>query len=102
MLGRVYIQFGQIDKAEGHFAAVAADVSMPNPTKALNAVFVSYARGDWDTAGEVLRRLVEEDDANHAVCSIILSCVVLAAWDTDKVRYMLEGTAIPSSTLCRK
>ena len=70
-LGRVYLQSGQIDKAEAHFALVAADASVPEPTKALNAAFVASARGDWDTAGEVLRGLVEEDDANYAVRSVI-------------------------------
>ena len=40
---------------------------MPEPTKALNAAFVASGRGDWDTAGEVLRGLVEEDDANYTV-----------------------------------
>jgi hypothetical protein len=63
----VYLQSGQIDEAEAHFAVVAADVSVPEPTKALNAAFVASARGDWDAAGEVWRGLVEEDDANHTV-----------------------------------
>ena len=40
---------------------------MPEPTKGLNAAFVASARGDWDAAGEVLRRLVDEDDGNYAV-----------------------------------
>ena len=46
---------------------MAADASVPEPIKAFNAAFVASARGDWDTAGEVLRGLVEEDDANYAV-----------------------------------
>jgi len=66
-LGRVYLQSGQIDKADAHFAVVAADANVPEPTKALNAAFVASARGDWVTAGDVLRGLVEEDDANYAV-----------------------------------
>jgi len=70
-LGSVYLQSGQIDKAEAHFAVVAADASVPGPTKAPNAAFVASARGDWVTAGDVLRGLVEEDYANCAVCSII-------------------------------
>ena len=65
------LQSGQIGEAEAPFAVVAADASMPEPTKALNAAFVASARGDWDAAGEVLRGLVEEDDANYAVRSII-------------------------------
>ena len=46
---------------------MAADASVPEPTKGLNAAFVASARGDWDAAGEVLRRLVDEDDGNYAV-----------------------------------
>jgi Tfp pilus assembly protein PilF len=66
-LGRVYLQSGQLDKAEAHFAQVAADPNVPEASKALNAAFVASARGDWPAAGEILRRLVEEDDANYAV-----------------------------------
>jgi hypothetical protein len=62
----VYLQSGQLDKAETHFAAVAADTSVPEPSKALNVAFVASARGDWTAAGEILRGLVE-DDANYAV-----------------------------------
>jgi hypothetical protein len=40
-------------------------------TRALNAAFVASVRGDWDATGEVLRGLVEEDDANYVVRSAI-------------------------------
>jgi len=67
-LGRVYLQAGQLDQAEAHLAAVAADPSAPEPTKALNAAFLASARGDWDKAGELLRGLlVVQDDVNYAV-----------------------------------
>jgi hypothetical protein len=46
---------------------VAADANVPEASKALNEAFVASARGDWPTVGEILRRLVEEDDANYAV-----------------------------------
>jgi hypothetical protein len=55
---------------------VTADAGVPEPTKALNAAFVASARGDWDAAGEVLRGLVEEDDANYAVRSRPVLCLV--------------------------
>lgn len=64
----VYLQPGQIDKAEAHFATVAASANVPEPAKALSVAFVAPARGDWDTSSGVLRGLVDEDDANHAVC----------------------------------
>jgi len=70
-LGRVYLQSGQIHKAETHFAVVAMDASVPGLTKVPNAAFVASARGDWVTASDVLHGLVEEDDANCAMCSII-------------------------------
>lgn len=83
-LGRVYLQAGQLDQAELHFAAVAApaggdsDVVVPETTKALNAAFMASARGEWDEAGKILRGLLEEaqeqqdeaqqdDNANYAV-----------------------------------
>jgi hypothetical protein len=63
----VDLQSRQIDKAEVYFAVVAADVSVHGPTKALNAAFMASARGHWDTAGEVLRKLVKEDGANYTL-----------------------------------
>ena len=77
-LGRVYLQAGQLDKAEAHFAAIAntntntdeedeAGTDTPETTKTLNAAFLASARGDWDTASRLLRGLVEQDEANYAV-----------------------------------
>jgi hypothetical protein len=90
-LGRVYLQAGQLDQAEAHFAAVAADADTDTDEdedadtgtdastaaaagKTLNAAFMASARGDWDTASRLLRGLVEQDEANYAVrlCSVVL------------------------------
>ena len=88
-LGRVYLQAGQLDQAEAHFAAVAADADTDTDededtgtdastaaaaSKTLNAAFMASARGDWDTASRLLRGLVEQDEANYAVrpCSVVL------------------------------
>ncbi|KAH9967235.1 hypothetical protein BC827DRAFT_1123148 [Russula dissimulans] len=66
-LARVYLQAGQLDQAEAHLAAVAADPSAPGSTKTLNAAFLASARGDWDAAGEHLRALlVAQDDVNYS------------------------------------
>ncbi|KAH9000341.1 hypothetical protein EDB92DRAFT_1789692 [Lactarius akahatsu] len=66
-LGRVYLQAGQLEKAEEHFAAVAADASGAlESTKALNAAFLASARGEWDVASEILRELFAQDDSNYA------------------------------------
>ncbi|KAH9995547.1 hypothetical protein BJV77DRAFT_942843 [Russula vinacea] len=65
-LGRVYLQAGQLDQAEAHFAAIAADANAPETTKALNAAFLASARGDWEAADMLLRGLVEQDDADYA------------------------------------
>ena len=78
-LGRVYLQAGQLDRAEAHFAAVAAAAADTDTggthetTKTLNAAFLASARGNWDTAGTLLRELVEQDEANYAVrlCSSV-------------------------------
>ena len=83
-LGRVYLQAGQLDRAEAHFAAVAAAAAAAaaadtdtggthETTKTLNAAFLASARGNWDTAGTLLRELVEQDEANYAVrlCSSV-------------------------------
>ncbi|KAH9040457.1 hypothetical protein EDB85DRAFT_2173585 [Lactarius pseudohatsudake] len=65
-LGRVYLQAGQLDRAEAHFAAVAADAGALESTKALNAAFLASARGEWDVASEILRELFAQDDSNYA------------------------------------
>ncbi|KAI0285811.1 hypothetical protein BGY98DRAFT_909570 [Russula aff. rugulosa BPL654] len=82
-LGRVYLQAGQLDQAEAHFAAVAAGADADTDedededtgtdastaaaaSKTLNAAFMASARGDWDTASRLLRGLVEQDEANYA------------------------------------
>jgi lipopolysaccharide biosynthesis regulator YciM len=69
-LGRVYLQAGQLDRAEAHFAVVAADDvggGALESTKALNAAFLASARGEWDAASEILRELFAQDDTNYAV-----------------------------------
>jgi hypothetical protein len=75
-LGRVYLQAGQLDKAEYHFevvetAAVTAATAddddddegkqdvVSETTRALNVAFMASARGDWDKAGTILRHLVD-------------------------------------------
>ena len=68
-LGRVYLQAGQLDRAEAHFVAVAAAADVPESTKALNKAFLASARGEWDAAGVILRELFAEDDTNYAVSS---------------------------------
>ncbi|KAH9169928.1 hypothetical protein EDB89DRAFT_1382929 [Lactarius sanguifluus] len=65
-LGRVYLQAGQLEKAEEHFAAVAADAGALESTKALNAAFLASARGEWNVASEILRELFAQDDTNYA------------------------------------
>ena len=76
-LGRVYLQAGQLDRAEAHFAAVAAaaedDVEDDvgggalESTKKLNAALLASARGEWDAASGILRELFAQDDTNYAV-----------------------------------
>ncbi|KAF8482741.1 hypothetical protein DFH94DRAFT_378858 [Russula ochroleuca] len=66
-LGRGYLQAGQLNQAEAHFAAISADTNAPETTQALNAAFLASARGDWEAAGTLLRELVGQDDANYAV-----------------------------------
>ena len=68
-LGRVYLQAGQLDRAEAHFVAVAAAADVPESTKALNKAFLASARGEWDAAAVILRELFAEDDTNYAVSS---------------------------------
>jgi tetratricopeptide (TPR) repeat protein len=66
-LGRGYLQAGQLNQAEAHFAAITVDTNAPVTTKALNATFLASARRDWEAVGMLLRELVEQDDANYAV-----------------------------------
>jgi hypothetical protein len=71
VLGRVYLQSGQISEAEAHFAIMVADTSIPKPTKVLNAASMASVHRDWDAAGGVLHGLIRKDNVNYAVCSII-------------------------------
>ena len=43
--------------------------------KTLNAALLASARGDWDTAGTLLRGLVEQDEENYAVRLVSLVAV---------------------------
>ncbi len=72
-LGRVYLQAGQLDRAEAHFAAVAADVGAPESTKALNAAFLASARGEWEAASVILRELFAQDDTNYAASFLLVT-----------------------------
>lgn len=65
-LGRVYLQAGQLDRAEAHFTAVEAEDDVPESTKALNKAFLASARGEWDEAAVILRGLFAQDDTNYA------------------------------------
>ena len=65
----MYLQAGQLDRAEAHFVAVAAAADVPESTKALNKAFLASARGEWDAAAVILRELFAEDDTNYAVSS---------------------------------
>lgn len=65
-LGRVYLQAGQLDRAEAHFTAVEAEDNVPESTKALNKAFLASARGEWDEAAVILRGLFAQDDTNYA------------------------------------
>ncbi|KAI9458105.1 hypothetical protein F5148DRAFT_1321530 [Russula earlei] len=65
-LGRVYLQAGQLDRAEAHMSAVAADPGAPESTKVLNAALLASARGDWDAAASLLRALVAQDEVKYA------------------------------------
>jgi lipopolysaccharide biosynthesis regulator YciM len=69
----VYLQAGQLDRAEAHFTAVEAEDDVPESTKALNKAFLASARGEWDEAAVILRELFAEDDTNYAVsCCVFL------------------------------
>ena len=65
----MYLQAGQLDRAEAHFAAVAAAADVPESTKALNKAFLASARGEWDAAAVILRELFAEDDTNYSASS---------------------------------
>ena len=73
----MYLQAGQLDRAEAHFAAVAVAAATAveddvgggalESTMKLNAAFLASARGEWDAASEILRELFAQDDTNYAV-----------------------------------
>ena len=54
VLGRVYLQIRADRQGRSPLCHRAADASVPEPTKALNAAFVASVRGDWVTAGQGL------------------------------------------------
>jgi len=104
-LGRVYLQAGQLNQAEAHFTAVAAAAAAADPEtdteteaaagKTLNTAFLASARGDWDTAGKLLRGLVEQDEANYAAVNNL--AVALLGQGKLKEGIQVLETALESS-----
>ncbi|KAF9048299.1 hypothetical protein BDZ89DRAFT_1089186 [Hymenopellis radicata] len=65
-VGRVYLQAGQLGRAAKHFSIVAADESVAQSDKDMNAALLATANGEWESATEVFRSVLEADAENYA------------------------------------
>ncbi|KAL0953818.1 hypothetical protein HGRIS_004998 [Hohenbuehelia grisea] len=65
-VARVYLQGGCLRQAEAHFKAVEADPAADGALKRMNAALLASANGDWDTATQGLREIVQQESENYA------------------------------------
>jgi tetratricopeptide (TPR) repeat protein len=91
----VYLQAGQLDRAEAHFAAVAADDvggGALESTKALNAAFLASARGEWDAACRDLARAFRA--GRYELCCEYLWYPSFGAGSDDRLSQAVNNLAV--------
>jgi hypothetical protein len=55
--------------ASKHFAIVDEDPAVEQAMKDMNAALLASAEGDWTSADNILRKILEEDAENSVVCA---------------------------------
>ncbi|TFK39810.1 hypothetical protein BDQ12DRAFT_681260 [Crucibulum laeve] len=99
-VARIYLQGGNLDMAAKHFAQVAADHASDEPLKQMNAAIMASAQGDWTTASETLKAILEKDAENYAAVNN-LSVALLSQGKLKEGIDVLEAAlkASPSSVV---
>ncbi|KAH6915927.1 hypothetical protein BKA70DRAFT_1254199 [Coprinopsis sp. MPI-PUGE-AT-0042] len=65
-VARIYLQSGNVPAAAKHFEAVDQDPSADERQKKINSALLSSARGEWDSAVDVLKEMIEQDNEDYA------------------------------------
>ena len=67
-IARIYLQGGYFPAARTHFAAVEADPNVDEHLKNMNKALLATAEGEWTSATDGLRKILEKDAENYVVC----------------------------------
>ncbi|KDR80719.1 hypothetical protein GALMADRAFT_91300 [Galerina marginata CBS 339.88] len=65
-VARIYLQGGNLQMAEKHFALVENDRTADETLKKMNAAILASAQGEWSEASEVLKEILDNDANNFA------------------------------------
>ena len=70
-IARIYLQGGYFPAARTHFAAVEADSDVDEHLKKMNRALFAAAEGEWTSATDTLREILEKDAENYVVCFLL-------------------------------
>ncbi len=97
-VGRIYLQAGQLGRAAKHFSIVAADETVEQSVKDMNAALLATANGEWESAAEVLRSVLEADTENYAAVNN-LAVALLGQGKLKEVLLQILKMALPDTFL---
>lgn len=92
----MYLQAGQIRRAEKHFAIVAEDDAVDQSVKDMNAALLASAYGRWEEATEVFTRMLDADAENYVAVNN-LAVALLGQGKLTEVRITLFRNEQPTS-----
>ncbi|KAF9266892.1 hypothetical protein L218DRAFT_1066581 [Marasmius fiardii PR-910] len=65
-IARIYLQSGHLSMAKKHIDIVNEDPNAEQSLKDMNKALLASANGEWETASQVLQRILEDDSENFA------------------------------------
>jgi trafficking protein particle complex subunit 12 len=99
-IARIYLQSGNVPAAAKHFEAVEQDPVTDERQKMINSALLSSARGEWDSAVDILKEMIEKDNDDFTAVNN-LSVALLGQGKLKEAIEVLESAlkASPSSVV---